>query len=232
MATKIWVNIGSGNGLLPDGTKPLPEAMLTWSSLKSSDIHIRTILQKMHQPSITKICFKITCLKFHSNFPGANEFIEFVFAPRWSTRAASLTSRTPSTAIASPAPTATRFWQARSSHRAMMLRTALTASESSSLRSAAVALAPSLVSGVLVVCVQSTGSSLIAGKSVIIVQMMACCLFGTKPLPEPILTIVYWPLRKKHQWNLNKVIITFSQEITFKNVCKFCSGLNVLNITT
>ena len=27
---KIWVNIGSGNGLLPDGTKPLPEPMLTY----------------------------------------------------------------------------------------------------------------------------------------------------------------------------------------------------------
>ena len=26
---KIWVNISSGNGLLPDGTKPLPEGMLT-----------------------------------------------------------------------------------------------------------------------------------------------------------------------------------------------------------
>ena len=29
MATEIWVNIGSGNGLVPDGTKPLPEPMLT-----------------------------------------------------------------------------------------------------------------------------------------------------------------------------------------------------------
>ena len=29
MATEIWVNIGSGNGLLPDGTKPLPEPRLT-----------------------------------------------------------------------------------------------------------------------------------------------------------------------------------------------------------
>ena len=29
MATEIWVNIGSGNGLLPDGTKPLPEPILT-----------------------------------------------------------------------------------------------------------------------------------------------------------------------------------------------------------
>ena len=27
---EIWVNIGSGNGLLPDGTKPLPEPMLTY----------------------------------------------------------------------------------------------------------------------------------------------------------------------------------------------------------
>ena len=27
---EIWVNIGSGNGLLPDGTKPLPEPILTY----------------------------------------------------------------------------------------------------------------------------------------------------------------------------------------------------------
>ena len=27
---QIWVNIGSGNGLLPDGKKPLPEPMLTY----------------------------------------------------------------------------------------------------------------------------------------------------------------------------------------------------------
>ena len=25
-----WVNIGSGNGVLPDGTKPLAEPMLTY----------------------------------------------------------------------------------------------------------------------------------------------------------------------------------------------------------
>ena len=30
MATVILDNIGSGNGLLPDGTKPLPEPMLTY----------------------------------------------------------------------------------------------------------------------------------------------------------------------------------------------------------
>ena len=29
MAIAILINIGSGNGLLPDGNKPLPEPMLT-----------------------------------------------------------------------------------------------------------------------------------------------------------------------------------------------------------
>ena len=43
--------------------------------MKSSDILIRAISQEMPQPSITKIGLKITCLKFHSNYPGANELI-------------------------------------------------------------------------------------------------------------------------------------------------------------
>ena len=30
VSTWNWVNIGSGNGLMPDGTKPLPEPMLTY----------------------------------------------------------------------------------------------------------------------------------------------------------------------------------------------------------
>ena len=68
---QIWVNTGSGNGLLPGGTKPLPELMLT--DHQSSDIHIRAISQKMPGLSAIKIRLKITHLKFHSNFPGANE---------------------------------------------------------------------------------------------------------------------------------------------------------------
>ena len=34
--TDIWINIGSGNGFLPDGTKPLPEPILIydqWGSI-------------------------------------------------------------------------------------------------------------------------------------------------------------------------------------------------------
>ena len=84
MAIAIWINIGSGNGLLPDGTKPLPEPMLTeWSSVKSTDIHIRAISQEMPQLSISKIPWKITYLKFHSNFPGANELTHWLPDTTW-----------------------------------------------------------------------------------------------------------------------------------------------------
>ena len=68
MATENWVNIGSGNGLLPDGTKPLPEPMF-----RSFSVHVRTISQEILPPSITKICLKINSLKFISNPLGANK---------------------------------------------------------------------------------------------------------------------------------------------------------------
>ena len=65
------VNIGSGNGLLPDGTKPLPEPILTdhqWSS-------VAFILGQFHKRCLNHQSLKsmkITYLKFPSNFPGAN----------------------------------------------------------------------------------------------------------------------------------------------------------------
>ena len=36
MTTEICVDIGSGNGLLPDGTKPLPEPVLTYHMYEGS----------------------------------------------------------------------------------------------------------------------------------------------------------------------------------------------------
>ena len=50
-------------------------ANVHWSSAKSSDIHIGAISQEMPQPSVIKICLKITCIKFNSKFPGANELM-------------------------------------------------------------------------------------------------------------------------------------------------------------
>ena len=38
MVTLIWVNIGSGNGLLPDGIKPLPESMMTNLKISVHDV--------------------------------------------------------------------------------------------------------------------------------------------------------------------------------------------------
>ena len=69
MATEIWVNIDSGNyQSLPEGLKP----MLTdhqWSA-------VTVILGQFHKRCLNHQPLKllrITCLKFHSNFPGANE---------------------------------------------------------------------------------------------------------------------------------------------------------------
>ena len=50
----FWVNIGSGNGLLPDGTKPLPEPMLTdhqWSP-------VTFILRQFHKRYLIRQCLK------------------------------------------------------------------------------------------------------------------------------------------------------------------------------
>ena len=51
MAKQIWVNIGSGNGLLPDGTKPIA---WTNADLSSSYIHRMAISQEIHQSAMTK----------------------------------------------------------------------------------------------------------------------------------------------------------------------------------
>ena len=45
--------------------------------MKSNNIHIRAISQQMPQPAITKIYLKMTYLKLHSNFPGADELSQW-----------------------------------------------------------------------------------------------------------------------------------------------------------
>ena len=72
MATEIWVNIGSANGLLPDGTKPLPEPMFTYHQL-GPVAFIGVQFYQMPQPSVIEISLKITYLNFFSNLPGVNK---------------------------------------------------------------------------------------------------------------------------------------------------------------
>ena len=77
MVTEILVNIGSGNGLLPDGTKPLPEPMLTDHQLSPVTFILGQFHKRFLNQELLKIHLKITYLKFHSNFPGANELITY-----------------------------------------------------------------------------------------------------------------------------------------------------------
>ena len=78
---RTLVNIGSGNGLLPDGTQPLPEPMLTdhqWSPMTS-------ILGQFHKRYLNyqslKSVWKLHVLKFNSNCPGADELT--VICGKW-----------------------------------------------------------------------------------------------------------------------------------------------------
>ena len=49
-------------------------------------------------------------------------------------------------------------------------------------------------------------------------QVMACCLVGAKPLPEPVLLIINWTPGNKFQWSLNQNFIIFIQENAFEIV--------------
>ena len=77
MVTQNWANTGSGNGLLPDSTKPLPKPILTYHQWGPMTITCRKFHES--QPSVTKISNTITNLKFHSNLPWPNELISVQF---------------------------------------------------------------------------------------------------------------------------------------------------------
>ena len=61
MVTETWVNIGLGNGLLPDGTKPLPEPILTNYQSCLMGIHLKAISLEMLEISIPDMPLKNDC---------------------------------------------------------------------------------------------------------------------------------------------------------------------------
>ena len=67
MATKVWVNIGSGNGLLLEDTKLLPEPMLILIS--ECVIHLGTILQGVPQLLFCTFSLKMILSKLLPYFP-------------------------------------------------------------------------------------------------------------------------------------------------------------------
>ena len=76
MATKIWVNIGSCNGLLPDGNKAITWTNVDLSLDKSHDIHLRALSQEDLKIPINKTRLEIALLKLNAHLPGANELRE------------------------------------------------------------------------------------------------------------------------------------------------------------
>ena len=73
MATKIFVNTGPGNGLLPDGTKPLAEPMSTDNQLGPVTFISGQFHKKYLNHQSQKWVWIPIYLKFHLNLPGANE---------------------------------------------------------------------------------------------------------------------------------------------------------------
>ena len=57
-----WVNISSGNGLLPDGITPLPEPMLTNHQRGFCSIHLRPIHRKCPRYQFVKWVWKVHLL--------------------------------------------------------------------------------------------------------------------------------------------------------------------------
>ena len=78
MASGILVQIWSDNGLVPDGTKPLSDQMLTYHQWGLKVFPPRTIPQQMLKISNTWIFLKITHSKLLPYLPGTNELIEYI----------------------------------------------------------------------------------------------------------------------------------------------------------
>ena len=70
--SKILVNTGSGNGMLPDDTKSLPEPILTFH--QQDPLAFIPIL--FTWISIPKFCLKFTYLKSQPHLPGDGELMD------------------------------------------------------------------------------------------------------------------------------------------------------------
>ena len=83
MVTQIWLNFGSGNGLLPDGVKPIYLNQCGLIISKVWWIRLRAISQEILESSITRTNSKITGLKLYSNLPTANVLTTLERLPRY-----------------------------------------------------------------------------------------------------------------------------------------------------
>ena len=59
MVTYIWVNIHSGNEVLPVSTRSLPEPMLIYYQSCFFGIHLTAISQEVHMNLIRNMCLEL-----------------------------------------------------------------------------------------------------------------------------------------------------------------------------
>ena len=69
---RSWSTLAQGNGLLPDGTKPLPEPMLTYHQLGRVAFTWVQFYKRCLSHQSLKLAWKLL-IYFFSNLPGANE---------------------------------------------------------------------------------------------------------------------------------------------------------------
>ena len=79
-------NTGTGNSLVTDGTKPIPEPMLQFppTGLGLCGIQLRSISQQVLKTSIAEVTSKVTLLKLQPHFPMANKVVCHVVNKDWS----------------------------------------------------------------------------------------------------------------------------------------------------
>ena len=64
VASEILVNISSDNGLLPGGTKPLPEPVLSYHQNYFVAFPLEVVMNRIY-----KMCSEMTLLKITTTFP-------------------------------------------------------------------------------------------------------------------------------------------------------------------
>ena len=75
MMKQKWVNIGSGNGLLPDGTKPLPKPLLNYHHVVLRGIQLSPISQKVLMDFIQSIILVLK-LPFKTHYHNEGQWIK------------------------------------------------------------------------------------------------------------------------------------------------------------
>ena len=83
MVTYNLVNIGSDNGLVPIGTKPLPGGNIDFSLMGSYNIRPRAIALRVSKRLFSIMILKIILLKLPPPLSGTSKLIDYIYLQPW-----------------------------------------------------------------------------------------------------------------------------------------------------